>query len=984
LRPNRIFLHLKTNDYGKQNFIPNCPPPLWAIILLLMHSIESRAQEGSSCGCPDPAFNIKIADPAGSTLSDLQNIYSFFAGDFMTNNCLYIQGHLIVDKDFTIEGGEIIMGPGSEITLYGDKALSLKNVNQNGGMHGCTAMWKGISAPITSFLAHAAVTIVVENSIISDARHAIRGNRKTTVIAMGSQFRRNHIGILLPTLTHSGPLSSGSQNSLDLGGNYFWTDEQHLPQYTGYHYDPIPSILSNLAFGPVGIFVDNTTGVTIGDTSYVENVFEGLYHGIYGTRSGMRVFNARFINMNTGLNNTFGLIRHGITVKNGGTRPAVISHCNFVRCQVGFFSENTHVFVRDQNSFLECPAGVWVQGITGRDIFIDQNNTFNAGSSIRIQGVGLAKNISISDNVITAYPAFSGFSAGCMGISIQGLTGKIRAEESFSITKNIITTPPHQGPHGSGGIFLSMLEGATVSENEILLQEYGIGIIATLTEKGAFLYNKINVDATSSTNTQGIEIYDSPANKISCNEITVHSRCLAFRGVSDCIVESNGAEICTEIQGNKLTHTNQENLWLSTELLLFNAITSRQKWQGNQWFGVDINNPFDFGAYYIGDIAMAPLSKFIPHTNVLPYHPQHVLVNNSLQDPTVWFDPELGLVYYLCDPMAPELGGPDDVILIYETYAEGGFELAGYGKGAQWMADRHLYRNLKTAPALLSGTILSQFYSDAASGPIGAFYDIEQGIGTLGQIPDSVKTLLETLYEDEQTYTEAWDDVELLITNADSLQLPALEQQRQDIEDDLEAVASAIVQIWLDLEAARLSQIQALQTANTAITPANNPGHYLKSVNGIYLAHAADHSEWTTAERLTLDSITLLCPSEGGDAVYIARAMLGQLHGDDCMELPAAFQAPVPPVHTTLEEPLPGIYPNPGSNEFFLNVPVTQSGQAELRLYSLAGKQVHRVILPAETRSELNLSALPGGLYLYEVWGDGTRLMNGKLSKISQ
>jgi hypothetical protein len=82
------------------------------IILLLMSSVESRAQEGSSCGCPDPTFNIKIADPAGSTLSDLQSVYSFFAGNFMTNNCLYIQVHLIVDKDFTIEGGEIIMGPG--------------------------------------------------------------------------------------------------------------------------------------------------------------------------------------------------------------------------------------------------------------------------------------------------------------------------------------------------------------------------------------------------------------------------------------------------------------------------------------------------------------------------------------------------------------------------------------------------------------------------------------------------------------------------------------------------------------------------------------------------------------------------------------------------------------------------------------------------------------------------------------------------------
>ncbi|MBX2928760.1 MAG: hypothetical protein KF852_13070 [Saprospiraceae bacterium] len=59
---------------------------------------------------------------------------------------------------------------------------------------------------------------------------------------------------------------------------------------------------------------------------------------------------------------------------------------------------------------------------------------------------------------------------------------------------------------------------------------------------------------------------------------------------------------------------------------------------------------------------------------------------------------------------------------------------------------------------------LPQFYSDTQQAGLSVhFYDIEQGIGTLGQIPDSVKTLLETLYEDEQTYTEAWEDVELLI-----------------------------------------------------------------------------------------------------------------------------------------------------------------------------------------------------------------------------
>lgn len=451
-----------------------------------MYSLESRAQE-PTCLCPDPDFNVVIDPgtfPNGATLTQLQGAFPFFQGNTMINTCLSIQRRLIIDKNFTIEEGEVIMGPGSEVLLWGNVSLTFRDVNENGGVHGCTALWRGIRPRDNNGI----VRINFFNSIVQDARHAIRANKQSIITAESTEFRNNHIGILLPNLG-GGPPSPFNWSTTALRGNLFWTNGQYLPAFPNMHLDPIPipTTVQNQSLPGIGIFVHNMSlGVTIGN-----------------------------------------------------------------------------------------------------------------------------------------------------------------------------------------------------------------------------------------------------------------------------------------------------------------------------------------------------------------------------------------------------------------------------------------------------------------------------------------------------------------VNDAPSLQLPALEIERQYIEDDLEAVALAIALILEELEADRLAQIQDLQTANAAITPANNPGHYLKSVNGIYLAHAADHSEWTTAERLTLDSIALLCPSEGGDAVYIARAMLGQLHGDECMELPAAFQAPVPPVHTTLEEPLAGIYPNPGHNEFFLNVPVTQSGQAEFRLYSLTGKQVLRVTMSAGERSLINLSSLATGLYLYDIWGDGRRLMNGKLSKIN-
>jgi hypothetical protein len=941
-----------------------------------MSSVESRAQE-PRCLCPDPDFNVVIDPvifPNGATLTQLQGAFPFFQGNTMTNNCLSIQGRLIIDKNFEIIGGEVIMQPGAQIVarrpplFMGELDFVLTDINTNGGIHGCTAMWAGIG------VAGNYINITINNSLLQDAQAGLDLNwRFTKVFATGSIFRNNFIAIRL-TRPNTPPYSNGTILSLD--GNTFTTDGQYLPGFQGQDPDPATS-----RFTGTGIWAENASGVGVGATNLDPNIFDGLTLGVYGINSTATIVNNIFRNIRHTPSSQFStefyiaVRMDQLTLFPLAGQSLNVKNTTFENCSVGIRATNLSELTIEDNLFHLSANGVQIHNPRSTIARIINGNKFNVARGVSVTGTGTAREIVISENDFQLNPdaaTETDFSA----VAVNGWTAPIAATGDFLISDNVILMMPNPGGGYFSGINVVNTIDAVIEWNKITVQSQGRGIVVGGAQNTIVAYNKIE-SAGGDYAVRGVEVGFSPNTTVECNNV-YGNICLLFIGSSDCIAAN-----CTQIRGNELEQI-PGSLHTWGELVLLNAVTSPQKWQGNKWLGVDVNDPSSFGANYVGDVLMAPLSKFIPHTNQLPYHPEHVLVNNSFQDPTVWFEPELSSTFYVCDPMAPQYTDPDDVILIYETYAEGGFEAAGYGKGAQWMAERHLYRNLKTTPALLSGTILPQFYSDAASGPIGAFYDIEQGIGTLGQIPDSVKTLLETLYEDEQTYTEAWEDVELLIANADSIELPALEQERQDIEDDLETVASEIALILQDLDADRLAHVQDLQTDNAAITPANNPGHYLKSVNEIYLAHAADHSEWTTTERATLDSIGLLCPSEGGDAVYIARAMLGQLHGDDCMELPVAFQAPVPPVHATLEEPVLGIYPNPGSNEFFLNVPVTQSGQAELRLYSLTGKQVHRVILPAETRSELNLSVLPGGLYLYEVWGDGMRLMNGKLSKISQ
>lgn len=329
-------------------------------------------------------------------------------------------------------------------------------------------------------------------------------------------------------------------------------------------------------------------------------------------------------------------------------------------------------------------------------------------------------------------------------------------------------------------------------------------------------------------------------------------------------------------------------------------------------------------------------------------------------------------------------GGGDEVLDIFEHYAEGAFESAGYGKGARWIADRHLYRNLKTAPTLAaSSPVLQQFYTAAQTNAIGKLHEVEQGLQSLHVIPDAVKVELEELYEEEKELSKGLEDLLAVPDPVNTRDFAALETARTQAVDALYLTTSEIQNIQATLETARLNKLQHLQTFNSGIVTTEVPSHYVKTVYSIALAHVADYSELTPAERIQLEPIAALCPSEGGDAVYSARALLGWLQHDDCNESPElSLQQALPQVNTTAPLETWGIFPNPGHDDFSILTPATPSGRVELKIYDITGHTVLRSLIPAGERSALQLPFLRGGLYLYEVSDAGQRLLIGKLSKL--
>lgn len=969
----------------KNRILFRLTPPVLVIILSLLLGVRSHAQEGNPCGCPDPTRNVVITEPNGQTLTDLQTQYDFFTGESMTNTCISIQGKLLINKDFTITGGEIIMLPGSEITVWGSMTFTLQDVNQNGGVHGCTAMWKGIRALSNS---SSLIYINIVNSTIQDARHAVLTHKRTALKAENSDFINNWFGILVPNLPNSIPPFPFNNTTLALSGNLFTFNGAYLPTFAGFTSDPILAVANYiLKYNTIGILSDNASGLAIGTGTDIEsvNTFEKLNVGIIGIHSNLTINNCHFLDMHEGLNNVTTFSKGGVFVENGQIRNTTIRRSYFNECQIAVLSTNTNTSFINQNRVQNCPWGLFVREVANRSLLIE-DNSIRARSGLSIFGNGIANNISIHNNDITAVPAFPLLpDYGSGGIALYG-NGVLKSNGTFRISNNRINTPAYNSNFGSIAIYVTGVpEGLTIKDNDVLLTQHGHAIIISNSKRLIINNNNIAVHELSDDNTHGIGMYDSPNCEIACNTINIKSGAgVFFQGACDCEAIA-GDFYCTKLQGNTIDRISTDlNSTLYSDLRLFNAVISPQPFRGNKWVG-PINGPFDYGAVYTGELFLAPYSRFITHTNHLPYHPELVYVNNFVQDPGIWFQVMSGTAFE-CSPMVTGGGGNggSEVLEIFEHYAEGAFESAGYGKGARWTADRHLYRNLKTAPALTaSSPVLQQFYTAAQTSALGKLYEVEQGLQSLNLIPEAVKAELDALSEEEKELSKELEDLFALPDPTNARDLAALETARTEAAEAFDIVASEIQTIYNTLEAVRLNKLQQLQAFNAGIAATEAPAQYVKTVYTIALTHAADHSELTPAERSLLEPIATLCPSEGGDAVYSARALLGWLQHDNCNELPElSLQQALPQLSTTASLETWGIFPNPGHDDFSILTPATPSGRAELKIYDIMGHTVFRSLIPAGERSALQLPFLRGGLYLYEVSDAGQRLLIGKLSKL--
>lgn len=214
------------------------------------------------------------------------------------------------------------------------------------------------------------------------------------------------------------------------------------------------------------------------------------------------------------------------------------------------------------------------------------------------------------------------------------------------------------------------------------------------------------------------------------------------------------------------------------------------------------------------------------------------------------------------------------------------------------------------------------------------FYDAQFVYEVLREDP----TLIDLGTVEDETFQAFYDSIQQTVTG-----------EIEDIEDMMEQqnIDSAII-------------------ANAMMEAEEEWNVNLKYVNSIYLnKFVKNNYDFTQDEIDRLTNIALQTPQEGGDAVYIARAMLG-IDPDDYESVTYGVEPEF--VDKQDKETHIKVYPNPANNRIHIALKGKETKRSLfVEIYDLTGRSVQYEELGSGRDFNVNVEALKNGIYFVKV-----------------
>ena len=935
-------------------------------------TVDDACLDDFECPCTTGGLNVGAANTT-TLLSE-----SGLPDDMLVNqnNCLAINGQLVIDgidsDVYSILGGEIRMQPGAEILIQNGE-LVLQAVLQNidgipgfDGIHGCGIMWRSITVETGAKL-----TMVFNK--VQDAQYAISARHLASISVNGNLFDRNHVGIYTPPLggiqTVLTPFPI-SLNTFDNTGNGLLPPFDNIPTY-----DPsTPYAGVELRNGL--LFFGTGGGIT--------NIIRNMRNGIVAERSLLVTEGVQIENMVGGtlfpqilnINDAEGT---GIFLRGAA---AFVTNSSVESAVRGIYAFRSGLAQIEENVISDVDYGATVINSDNLPLIIEKNQIEFHYRGVRVFNSPNAR-VMINENDPMTFTANV---PGQLGVGIDLLSGSgatVNQYDPFSIVQenNIILKGQ------ANGISLNSVGNLEINYNDILYDDVPItppagsdvdfvpGILLTGADNN-FLYDNtvvstnldfLNPDALSDFFFTGMDVSISKSNTFCCN---------SFDGTNV------GTYFLNSCIDTELRHTNfgqhSVGLWCTVD-----AVLTDQDHAGNLWNGT-YNG---FWAQHWGIESHVGDSEFLmedsdpstPFPDIemdVPLWPQLIFSNYE------WFkynpigqSTDCGLDNEYCAP--PPFFDFTEKEQLKEAYiniANGDYLSSEFGDVLQWESTRYLYKTLlENSPLLGQNQDVDDFFNDSPNNSVGFFHNVESQISDLYQPDEATSSQLETDF----------NSVDDLV--ADIAVLDNQLENASNLEDSL-AIASQKIPLMADLNVAVQSIFNTIESEHTnrialtgQVLTANSglPGNMIyeqneQQINELYLNTVTqDIFDLNDSQLSTITSIAAQCPSEGGSAVYGARALLSlfqEINYND-FELcdiseARSFIEKANKERAKNESIL--VYPNPASQT--LNIQLTDSEidkAIRIELKDLTGRVLKVTNINGKDSSvSIPINELPQGIYI--------------------
>ncbi|MEM6397032.1 MAG: hypothetical protein AAF741_11855 [Bacteroidota bacterium] len=266
-------IHVVSNDCGFEIFELDLP--------------SFNCDVSIDCNCTT-SNSISLSAGNGTNLSDFISNGTIPA-EGVTNQCISISGHLIVDEaangvngSYRFGFSEVQMQAGSKITIESGAALFV-DYSISGGLHGCDELWQGIhlSSP-TGPLASDGGRLRLNHANVQDAIHAVYLNDETTFEAWNTTLDKNHIGIYAPPTQALKIINQPTP----IVGTIISASEDLLPPYSGQNVST-----NNISYA--GIELNDCAKLfTIGSNQEGIEI-KDVHYGIKTSKSYVHISNSR-------------------------------------------------------------------------------------------------------------------------------------------------------------------------------------------------------------------------------------------------------------------------------------------------------------------------------------------------------------------------------------------------------------------------------------------------------------------------------------------------------------------------------------------------------------------------------------------------------------------------------------------------------------------------------------------------------------------